>query len=58
MAEIIERESGVGSSLIWAFALIVIVAILASVVWYSGILTRSKKTDVDINIKPPATSTR
>lgn len=58
MAEIIERESGVGSSLIWALALIIIVAILASVVWYSGILKRGSKSEIDINVKPPATQTR
>jgi FlaG/FlaF family flagellin (archaellin) len=54
MAEVIERESGAASSFIWAIAMIVVVAILAAVVWYSGILTRSKKTQVDINVNPPA----
>jgi hypothetical protein len=53
MAEVIQRESA-ASSFIWAIAAIIIVAILASVVWYSGILTRSKKTEVDINVNPPA----
>ena len=58
MAEIIERESGAASSFIWAFALIIIVGILAAVVWYSGILTRSNKSQIDINVKPPAASTK
>lgn len=53
MADVIQRESA-ASSFIWAIAVIVVVAILAGVVWYSGILTRSKKTQVDINVNPPA----
>jgi hypothetical protein len=56
MAEVVERSGGVGSSLIWAVALIVIVGILAAVVFYSGILSRTKKSEIDINVKPPAAS--
>lgn len=46
---------GTGSNAIWAIALIIIVAIIAGVVYYSGILkTGPKKTEVDINISAPA----
>jgi len=46
---------GTGSSAIWAIALIIIVAIIAGLVFYSGILkTGPKKTEVDINVSAPA----
>ena len=43
------------SSFIWAFALIVIVAILAGVLYYSGFLGGTKKQQIDIKIDAPAT---
>jgi hypothetical protein len=46
---------GTGSNAIWAIALIIIVAIIGAVVFYSGILkSGSKKTEVDINVSAPA----
>lgn len=46
---------GTGSNAIWAIALIIIVAIIAGVVYYSGILKQgSKKSEIDINVTAPA----
>ncbi len=47
------------SSAIWAVALVIIVAILAAVVWYSGILRRvpgngPQKIDVKVSAPAPA----
>ena len=40
------------SNFIWAFALIVIVAIIAGVLFYSGVLSGggTKKIDVDVSV--------
>ncbi len=49
------EENGTGSNAVWAIALIIIVAIIAGVVYYSGVLkTGSKKTEVDINVTAPS----
>ena len=50
------EESSGSSNFIWAIAMIIIVAILAGMVYYSGILGGTKKHEVDIDIKSPATS--
>ncbi|HQY67378.1 MAG TPA: hypothetical protein PLD38_08870 [Pyrinomonadaceae bacterium] len=48
-------ENGTGSNAVWAIALVIIVAIIAGLVYYSGILKQgSKKTEIDINIAAPA----
>ena len=47
-----EGNSG-SSNFIWAFALVVIVAIIAGAIYYSGGLGGSKKHDVDIEVKVP-----
>jgi hypothetical protein len=52
MAEV----NGTGSNAVWAIALIVIVAIIAGLVYYSGILKTSPKKQVDINVTVPAAS--
>lgn len=45
---------GTASNAIWAVALIIIVAIIAGLVFYSGILkTGPKKTEVDIKVDTP-----
>ena len=47
-------ENGTGSNAVWAIALVIIVAIIAGLVYYSGILKQgSKKTEIDINIAAP-----
>ena len=43
------------SSAIWAVAMIIIVAMLAGVVYYSGMLKGgSQKKEIDVEIKVPA----
>jgi len=47
-------ENETGSNAVWAIALVLIVAIIAGLVYYSGMLkTGLKKTEVDINITAP-----
>lgn len=49
------EENGTGSNAVWAIALVIIVAIIAGLVYYSGILKPgSKKTEIDINVSAPA----
>ncbi len=49
------EEEGTASNAIWAVALIIIVAMIVGVVYYSGILTGgSSKKEVDINISAPS----
>ena len=50
------EENGTGSNAVWAIALIVVVAIIGAVLYYSGVLkqTGPKKTDIDINVTAPA----
>jgi len=53
------EENGTGSNAVWAIAVIIVVAIIAGVVYYSGVLkTGGKKTDVDINVTAPAAPSR
>lgn len=50
-----DGENGTASNAIWAVAMIIIVALIAGAVYYSGILkTGGKKTEVDINVTAPA----
>jgi len=53
------EENSTGSNAVWAIALIIIVAIVAGVVYYSGVLKQSpKKTDIDIEVKVPSAPAR
>lgn len=50
-----DNGNGTGSNAVWAIALIIIVAIIAGVVYYSGVLKTSPKKDgVDINVTVPS----
>ncbi len=49
------EENSTGSNFIWAVALIIIVAIIAGVVYKSGLLGGTKKESLDINITTPST---
>ena len=49
-----EEGNGTGSNLIWAVTLIIIVAIIAGALYYSGFLGGTKKEKLDINIDAPA----
>jgi hypothetical protein len=47
-------DNDTGSNLIWAIATIIIVAIIAGAVYYSGLLGGTKKQNIDVEIKAPA----
>lgn len=49
-------ENGTGNNLIWAIAMIIIVAIIAGALYYSGFLGGTKKEQIDINVSAPSTS--
>jgi hypothetical protein len=46
--------NGPASNMIWAVALIIIVAIIAGALYYSGFLGGTKKEKIDINVTAPA----
>ncbi|MFN2501566.1 MAG: hypothetical protein ABR530_06105 [Pyrinomonadaceae bacterium] len=46
--------NGTASNAIWAVAMIIIVALIAGAVYYSGILKGSPKKEIDINVTAPA----
>jgi len=48
------EESSTGSNAVWAIAFVVVVAIIAGLVYYSGILKTSPKKEVDIKVTTPA----
>jgi len=48
------EENGTGSNAVWAIALVVVVAIIAGVVYYSGVLKTSPKKDINIKVTAPA----
>lgn len=50
------EENSTGSNFIWAVAMIIIVAMIAGAVYYSGMLTGTKKHDIDVEVKVPAAS--
>ena len=52
------EENSTGSNAVWAIALIIIIAIIAALVFYSGILKTSPKKQVDINVTVPSAPAR
>ena len=50
------EENGTGNNLIWAIAMIIIVAIIAGALYYSGFLGGTKKEQIDINVSAPSTT--
>jgi len=48
------EDNSTGSNFIWAVALIIIVAIIAGALYYSGFLGGTKKEKIDINVTAPA----
>ena len=48
------EENSTGSNLVWAVTLIIIVAIMAGAVYYSGILSGNSKQEIDVDVKVPA----
>ncbi len=49
-------ENNTGSNLIWAVAMIIIVAIIAGAVYYGGLLSGNQKKEIDVEVKLPAAS--
>lgn len=52
------EDNSTGSNMIWAVTMIIIVAIIAGALYYSGFLSGNRKQQIDVEIKAPATSTR
>jgi hypothetical protein len=52
------EEDSTGSNFIWAVTLIIIVAIIAGALYYSGFLSGNKKEKIDINVTAPAAPSR
>ncbi len=54
------EENSTGSNAVWAIALIIVIAIIGAVVFYSGVLKTSpnKKSEIDINVTAPAAPAR
>jgi hypothetical protein len=48
------RGGGAASNAIWAVALVIIVAMIIGVVYYSGILRGGAEKKVDINVSAPS----
>ena len=50
-----EGDGGTASNAIWAVALVIIVALIVGVVYYSGILkSGSQNKKIDINVTAPS----
>ena len=51
------EENSTGNNLIWAITTLIIVAIIAGALYYSGFLGGTKKSTekIDINVTTPAT---
>lgn len=50
------EENGTGNNLIWAITTIIIVALIAGALYYSGFLggTTKDKQNIDVDVKVPA----
>jgi hypothetical protein len=47
------EENGTGNNLIWAITTIIIVAIIAGALYYSGFLSGNRRQKVDVEITAP-----
>ena len=51
------EENSTGSNLVWAVALIIITAIIAGALYYSGFPSRKpQKQEIDVEVKVPASA--
>ncbi|MBA2380108.1 MAG: hypothetical protein H0V76_11100 [Blastocatellia bacterium] len=50
------EENNVGNNLIWAIAMIIIVAIIAGAFYYGGFMGGTDRKEVDVEIKVPGVS--
>ena len=48
------EENSTGSNLIWAVTLIIIVAMIAGALYYSGFLGGTKKQKIDVEVSAPS----
>jgi len=48
-----DGDGGAASNFIWAFALILIVAMIVGVVYYSGILRTNPTKKIDVEVSAP-----
>ena len=48
------EENGTASNAIWAVAMVIIVAMIVGVVYYSGVLKSSPKKEIEINVTAPS----
>lgn len=55
-----EGENSTGNNLIWAITTLIIVAVIAGALYYSGFLSGNRKDTKDVNIKleVPATNSK
>ncbi len=47
------EENGTGNNLIWAVTTIIVVALIAGALYYSGFLGGTKKQKIDVEITAP-----
>lgn len=47
------EENGTGNNLIWAVTLIIVVALIAGALYYSGFLGGTKKQQIDVEVSAP-----
>lgn len=52
------EENNTGNNLIWAITTLIIVAIIAGALYYSGFLGGTKKEKIDINVTAPSAPSR
>ncbi len=51
------EENGTGNNLVWAVTTIIIVALIAGALYYSGFLSGApRKQNVDVEVKVPSTT--
>lgn len=48
------EENSTGNNLIWAITTIIVVALIAGALYYSGFLGGTKKQKIDVEISAPA----
>jgi hypothetical protein len=48
------EENSTGNNLIWAVTLIIVVALIAGALYYSGFLGGTKKQKIDVEVSAPA----
>ncbi len=47
-------ENETASNAVWAMSMIIIVALIVGVIYYSGVLKQSQKKEIDINVTAPS----